>query len=151
MQHKMTPAEKMELKEKTKAEARQKNNLAKEQAIRTRASKTMPQMVTLPELTGDAEVDSKADLDALQEGFRQRAKAEASRFELTTDSEYWCALCFQTREQKEVFLKALDLFTHGDKYLDGQLVAERLGIKLPEGHVPYKPDGKIVKTWLEFT
>lgn len=48
----------------------------------------------------------------------------------TLDHEFWCALCFQSREQKEQFLKALDLLDIGDKYLDGLLVAERLGVPL---------------------
>ena len=144
------PLDKSKQKEKIKEAARLKKVVVKEKAARSKAAKKMPQLVTLPKMTGDVEKDSLADLDAVQAGFRQRAKTENNRFELTTDSEYWVAVCFQTREQKEFLLKAMQLFEHGDKYIDGQVLAERLGIALPEGNVPYKPDGKVVKTWLEF-
>ncbi|HCL5283971.1 TPA: hypothetical protein N2G45_002876 [Salmonella enterica] len=146
----MLPEDKKKLKEKIKKDSLNKKIIAKEKSTRAKAAKKMPQMVNLPELTGDAERDSIADLDAVKAGFRERAKTENNRFELTTDSEYWVAVCFQTREQKEFLLKAMELFEHGDKYIDGNVLAERLGISLPPGNVPYKPDGKVVKTWLEF-
>lgn len=136
--------------EAKKAEARQKIEAAKREAENRKKLKKNPppQMVEMPEITGDAEDDSLADLDAVQEGFRNRAKQEADRFALATDSEYWACLCFQTREQKERFLAALNILEFGDKYLDGQLVADRLGVKLPTADVPYKPEPKIDREWL---
>lgn len=106
--------------------------------------------VVMPEITGNPEVDSRADLDAVQKGFRDRIKNENNRFELSTDSEYWFAACFQTREQKEAFLKALDLLVHGDKYIDGRLLAEKLGIELPAADVPYRAECKIDKDYAQF-
>lgn len=97
------------------------------------------------EYTGDAEVDSKAELTELQQAFRERKKNEARRFELATDSEYWVALCFQTRAQKETFLKALKLIQYGDKYLDGRLLAEKMGITLTEEEMPYNTSAKVDK------
>lgn len=97
------------------------------------------------EYTGDAEVDSKAELTELQQAFRDRKKNEARRFELATDSEYWVALCFQTRAQKETFLKALKLIQYGDKYLDGRLLAEKMGITLTEEEMPYNTSAKVDK------
>ena len=44
------------------------------------------------------------------------------------DTEFWCCLCFETRDQKDAFLKAAGLFDIGDKYLDGRQVARKLGI-----------------------
>ena len=44
-------------------------------------------LVQMPELTGDAEVDSKAELDAVKKGFRDRLKAENKRKVDATDSE----------------------------------------------------------------
>ena len=135
-----------------KEEARQKIEAARREAdIKKRLKKNPPpQMVELPEITGNPESDSLADLDAVQAGFRDRAKQEASRFELATDSEYWACVCFQSREQKERFLAALNILEFGDKYLDGQLVAERLGVKLPSADVPYKPEPKLDREWLSF-
>lgn len=132
--------------------AREKAAAAKREAEARKLLKKNPPpvMVDLPEQTGNPELDSSADLDAVQQGFRNRAKQESDRFALATDSEYWAAICFQTREQKEAFLSALKLLEFGDKYLDGRLVAERLGVKLPESQVPYKPEPKLDKDWLSF-
>lgn len=141
----MTPEEKAALKEKARRAAAK----TKEKVKAAKALANAPKL-DMPELTGNGEVDCKADLDTLQQAFRDSLKREDKRFELATDTEFWVALCFQTREQKEVFLRALALLEEGDKYIDGQRFAERLGIPLPEGHVPYKPDGKVIKTWLEF-
>ena len=132
--------------------AREKVAAAKREAEARKILKKNPPPVLVehPEQTGNPEADSAADLDAVQQGFRNRAKQESDRFALATDSEYWAAICFQTREQKEAFLSALKLLEFGDKYLDGRLVAERLGVKLPESQVPYKPEPKLDKDWLSF-
>lgn len=97
--------------------------------------------------TGNAEVDSLAEVTELQAAFRKRKKDESRRFELATDSEYWCAFVFQTRDQKETFLKAVGLLAYGDKYLDGELVAEKLGIKLPAEIPHYNIDKKPDPKW----
>ena len=111
----------------------------------------VPKYVVMPEPTGDAEEDSAADLDAVQSGFRKRAADEGNRFALATDAEYWSCICFQTRDQKEAFLAALDILKFGDKYLDGQAVAKHLGIALPDAAVPYKTSAKPDPAWVEFT
>jgi hypothetical protein len=93
--------------------------------------------------TGDVEQDAAAELDALQTAFGDRTRKERQRFVAATDSEYWFAVCFQSREQKERFLLALNWVRFGDKYLDGTLLAEKLGIALPPANVPFvteKPD-----------
>ncbi|MFD8494251.1 hypothetical protein [Amycolatopsis sp. NPDC059657] len=81
--------------------------------------------------SGDLAKDSDAELDALAKGFRERTKREDERFKLATDSEYWFAVCFKTREDKDAFLAAARLLPVGDKYLDGYAVAHTLGITLP--------------------
>ncbi|WP_026424680.1 hypothetical protein [Actinokineospora inagensis] len=81
--------------------------------------------------TGDLEGDAAAELDALAQGFRERTAREDERFRLATDSEYWVALCFKTRADKETFLRAARLLTLGDKYLDGHAAAHILGIPMP--------------------
>lgn len=87
------------------------------------------------------------EVSATLQAFKDRAKKEQERFELATDSEYWFAVCFQTRAQKEHFLKAVQLLQAGDKYIDGRLLAKRMGIELPPANVPYnvsaKPDAKL--------
>lgn len=136
-----------------KDEARQKIESAKQAAKQAKAlkAKPLPKYVEVLEPTGNAELDSAADLDAVQEGFRKRAKDEGKRFALATDTEYWACLCFQTREQKEAFLSALNILSLGDKYLDGQEVAKVLGVKIPGADVPYNTSSKRDKAWEEFT
>jgi hypothetical protein len=81
--------------------------------------------------TDDAEKDCKGVMSAALSAFKQQAKNEAKIFKDNTDTEFWFAVCFQNREQKDAFLTALDLIQHGDKYLDGQYVAKKLGVELP--------------------
>lgn len=64
------------------------------------------------------------------ERFKARAKAEEYRRTTVTDSEYWVALCFETREQKEEFLRKLNLLDEGDKYIDGLRAAEAMGLTI---------------------
>lgn len=137
--------------------AKQKIEAAKRDAVNKKLLKAnpVPKYVDMPELTGDAETDSANDLTEVQAGFRKRAADEANRFALATDSEYWACICFQTREQKEHFLAALDIlkFTDqstGGRYLDGQEVAKQLGVTLPSANVPYKTSAKVDPTWVDF-
>ena len=98
------------------------------------------------EYPGTADGDTAATLTAVGEGFKKRAKEEAKRFQDATDSEYWFAVVFETRAQKEAFLRAMKWIKEGDKYLDGIRLAEKQGIDLPEADVPYvpaKPDRKL--------
>jgi hypothetical protein len=106
-----------------------------------------PDQLADVEYTGDQEVDAKAELTALQAAFRDRKAKESRRFELATDSEYWCALVFQTRDQKEAFLNALGLLPYGDKYLDGELVAQKMGIPLPAERPAYTLKETADPTW----
>ncbi len=81
--------------------------------------------------TDDAEKDCKGMMSAALKAFKEQAKNEAKVFQDNTDTEYWFCVCFQNREQKEAFLKATQWIEHEDKYLDGQYVAKKLGVKLP--------------------
>lgn len=135
--------------EKLKENAAKAKEKAKQTVSRMKRQKEEPYIV-MPEPTGDVVVDSYADLDAVQQAFRSDIKRENRRFELATDSEYWFCACFQTRAQKEAFLQAIDIIAHGDKYIDGRILAEKMGIKLKDEKVPYLAEGKIDKSYLEF-
>ncbi|WP_250504852.1 hypothetical protein [Bowdeniella massiliensis] len=78
------------------------------------------------EYTGDLEADASAELSAMEVAYRERSKQEAKRFKDATDSEFWVALCFRTREDKEAFLQEFGLIDLGDKYMEGHKVADRL-------------------------
>lgn len=84
------------------------------------------------------EEEAAQDVPALLSGFKQRARDEEQRMLDAVDSEYWVAVCFQTREQKEEFLRKLGLLELGDKYLDGMEVAGVLGVELG-ARVPEMP------------
>lgn len=137
---------------KAKREAKGKIEAARRAAEEARFLRANPpaQYVEMPQPTGDVEVDSAADLDAVQAGFRKRATADKSRKHLATDSEYWACLCFQTRAQKDAFLTALNLIQFGDKYLDGREVARALGVSIPDEKPPYHDTAKVDKTWAQF-
>lgn len=85
------------------------------------------------EYTGNVEADAEAELSELLKGFRQRAKEEQERYVLATDSEFWFAVCFRSRDHKEAFLQALGATLLGDKYLDGHQLATLMGIELGGG------------------
>lgn len=70
------------------------------------------------------------ELSALQKGFKGRSLAETERYKEATDSEFWVAICFTSRKQKEEFLEKTGLDACGDKYLDGEDVAHLLGVEL---------------------
>jgi hypothetical protein len=76
--------------------------------------------------TDDLAADAAEELTALQAAYRERAKNEAGRFKAATDSEFWVAVCFKTREDKETFLQEQGLAQLGDKYLDGYKVGKIL-------------------------
>ena len=78
------------------------------------------------------DVDAAREMTALQEGFAKRAKAEKDRFVKATDTEYWFAVCFNSRDDKEAFLKAVKANKNvmGDKYLDGYKLARLLGVEM---------------------
>jgi hypothetical protein len=73
----------------------------------------------------------KDELEALQVAFEKRrdskAQAVTEWMNSALDSEYWVAFCFQTRDQKEQFLRLAGLIGLGDKYIDGRKAAKLLG------------------------
>lgn len=94
-------------------------------------------------ITGDVETDAKAEVKAVLAAFKARAKREQERRQEAVDSEYWFCVCFQTRGQKEAFLKAMGWFEHGDKYLDGRFVARRLKVDLPEAALTFQGEKEL--------
>lgn len=89
-----------------------------------------PDPLATVEYSGNLAQDAAAEFTALEQGYRDRAKAEADRFKRATDSEYWVAVCFTTREEKEAFLRVAGLAHIGDKYLDGRQVAAALDVDI---------------------
>ena len=98
--------------------------------------KKKPGAVKAPVPTVDAL--AKEEVGALKAAFIARSNKENERYTQAVDSEYWFAVCFQSRAQKNAFLKAMGITLWGDKYLDGARIADKFGITLP-GALPSKP------------
>ena len=64
----------------------------------------------------------------IKTGFMARANTDQKRLDLVTDSEFWCCLCFETREQKNAFLEATGFGEADDKYVDGRVAARKMGL-----------------------
>lgn len=103
--------------------------------LAARLAEPEPDPLADVDYTGDLAVDSLSEFDAVQAAFRDRRKTEDKRFTDATDSEFWFAVCFRTREEKDAFLKATGLDQLGDKYLDGGKAAAILKIT-NEGSAP---------------
>ena len=95
-----------------------------------KVGKPAPDPLADVEYTGDLAEDSARELSAMEVAYRDRAKAEASRFQDATDSEYWVAICFKSRADKERFLASSRLAPLGDKYLNGYKAARTLGVDM---------------------
>ena len=108
-----------------------KSTGAKKQTFIGKAAAAEDPLKDVP-LTDSLEVDAAAELDAMTVAYRGRKTAEDARFNLATDTEYWLAICFETREQKEAFLRASRTAALGDKYIDGKRFAAMLKISLPD-------------------
>jgi hypothetical protein len=98
----------------------------------------------------DIEEVAAEEVSEILSGFKARANREEDRFQDATDSEHWVALCFQTRAQKEEFLRKVNLLDLGDKYLNGMAVADRLGIKL-DSPIPPLPELRVDRRLAELT
>ena len=74
--------------------------------------------------------DSRRELTALEQGYRERAANEQKRFIAATDSEHWFAVSFPSRDDKERFLRAIGLTGRAapDKYMTGDQLAAALGV-----------------------
>jgi len=92
----------------------------------------------------DIEAVAEAEITSVLAGFKDRARKEEARFIDAVDTEHWVCLCFQTREQKEEWLRKTGLAELGDKYLDGMRVADEMGITLTSP-VPPMPKLRIDK------
>lgn len=101
------------------------------------AKKPLPSMAKAPDplkgvsLPDDIEESPRVELDAVQQGFRERAQQEAQRFEDATDTGYYTCVVFENRAQLDAFLTGIGMLNQGDLYLDGREMAAKLGIAIP--------------------
>lgn len=93
----------------------------------------------------DPEGADKTELSQLRTGFMQRAKQEAERFRTATATDYYTVLVFDDGAQCTAFLRAVGMHNErsGDLYIDGRLLADQLGIKLPEARTVFNATPRI--------
>lgn len=91
------------------------------------------------EYTGDIEADGEAEANAILEAIKREKQLRRDQYRLLVDTEYFFVVCFQSREQKEEYLRLKGWLDLGDKYLNGLAIAEREGLPLEPINLPAKP------------
>ncbi|PIT14944.1 hypothetical protein [Snodgrassella alvi] len=85
-----------------------------------------------------ADTEALMQLGELKQGFERAKQMPRQLRQRVMDSEYWCTVCFQTHEQLMAFLNAVAILPYENKYVDGQLLAQKLGIELPPAEVRFR-------------
>ena len=80
--------------------------------------------------TGDIEENATREVDIVLDELLAQRRAQKERWRTTNDDEFWVAVCFQSRQQKEDFLQRAGWEQFGDKYLDGLRLAAHLGVSI---------------------
>lgn len=87
----------------------------------------------MPESFEDA---TKEEVSALLQSFKSKRDAEEARKDELLNTDFWFAVYFASQKQRDAFLIALNLFEQlDDQYLAGDLLAEKLGIKIPKEEI----------------
>jgi hypothetical protein len=80
--------------------------------------------------SGEVEQDAAEEISAALKAIIKQKRAMREVYRTTTDPEFWLCVCFQSREQKEEFLRLAGWTEFGDKYIDGLRVAAHLGVAI---------------------
>ena len=80
--------------------------------------------------TKSLEESCRDEIGEAEQAFRDRLGKEDARKRMATDSEFWFAVYFQSRAEKEMFLRKYGLAKIGDKYLSGSMVDNMLSARL---------------------
>jgi hypothetical protein len=75
--------------------------------------------------------------------FLEAKKERRDAWRLKVDTEYWFAVCFQSREQKNEFLEKMGIIHLGDKYIDGLKLSEKLGVPIKPINLPKRNPPKL--------
>ena len=78
---------------------------------------------------GGVQENADQEMSAVALEIERNRAAYGERFRIAADPEFFFSVCFQSREQKDEFLKNIGWFDElGDKYINGLEVARRLKI-----------------------
>jgi len=94
----------------------------------------LPGLPDMPDM--DAEATVNQETDDMMQMLRENRRNNAERFRDIEAGEFWFCVCFQSRSQKEDFLRLLleryspstPVEKFGDKYVSGLELAEMLGV-----------------------
>lgn len=100
-----------------------------------------PDPIDESQYPGTVEGDAKAEADQIQAGFRERMAAEADRFQTATEGDYYSVVMFASGEQCRAFCAALG--QDGGQFIDGRVLADRLGVELPPAKIISNPSPRI--------
>ncbi len=89
--------------------------------------------------TGTEEEKQEQTLVQVRNGFVARAKEEAHRFQETTRTDYYVVMVFEHGDQVNAFLRQSGYPDANAMFVDGTIVAEKLGMKLPPTPFRLKP------------
>ena len=89
------------------------------------------------EMTGDLQEDADTNMSEALRQIIEKKKASQERFRVAVDPEFFFCMVFQSRAQKDEFLKAAGWYELGDKYLNGLEVAQKMGIEIEV--IPIEP------------
>lgn len=95
----------------------------------------VPNPLDSAEESESLEAATASEVGAIESAFVTRRKNEDKRKRDATDSEYWFAVAFRSRADKEAFLGAVGADSNqcGDKYLNGYALAALLGVEVNDG------------------
>ncbi len=92
--------------------------------------------------TGDPEIDTAEEQSEALKAVIAHRKSMLENWRVTVDPEFWFAVCFQSRAQKEEFLEKANLSDLGDKYLNGLELAEKLGVDITPIPLQQRPPSR---------
>lgn len=95
----------------------------------------------------ELESDVEKELLDVEKSFRERMSVENKRFRDMCDTEYWFCVCFTSREQKDEFLRSLQL-NPDEKYIDGKELARAVKRPIKTKDLEFARISKISKDYL---
>ena len=82
------------------------------------------------------EEGTKEEISEVLSAFRQRAKDEEAAKAKNVSTDFWFAVYFASQEQRDVFLRAVNLVMHlDDQYIDSMTFARAVGVDIPNEEI----------------
>lgn len=95
------------------------------------------------EYTGQVTIDAPEEADRLLSAFQKKARKENLRQSFVGDAEFYSCVIFQTVEQRDAFIAALEAVgmqpPEDPQYLNGEEIADVLEIEIPASEYGYRP------------